>query len=86
MNLKGRHFLKLLDYTPEEIEYLVNLAADLKYMKKKGVLVDKLRGKNVALIFEKTSTRPWYGNHIPGSQEQPDRQEGEHRRYSKGSW
>lgn len=57
MNLKGRHFLKLLDYTPEEIEYLVNLAADLKYMKKKGVLVDKLRGKNVALIFEKTSTR-----------------------------
>ena len=57
MNLKGRHFLKLLDYTPEEIEYLVDLAADLKFMKKKGVLVDKLRGKNIALIFEKTSTR-----------------------------
>ena len=57
MNLKGRHFLKLLDYTPEEIEYLVGLAADLKFMKKKGVLVDKLRGKNIALIFEKTSTR-----------------------------
>ena len=57
MNLKGRHFLKLLDYTPEEIEYLVELAADLKFMKKKGVLVDKLRGKNIALIFEKTSTR-----------------------------
>jgi ornithine carbamoyltransferase len=57
MNLKGRHFLKLLDYTPEEIEYLVDLAADRKFMKKKGVLVDKLRGKNIALIFEKTSTR-----------------------------
>ncbi len=57
MNLKGRNFLKLLDYTPEEIEYLVDLAADLKFMKKKGVLVDKLRGKNIALIFEKTSTR-----------------------------
>ncbi|MBP9996368.1 MAG: ornithine carbamoyltransferase [Lachnospiraceae bacterium] len=57
MNLKGRDFLKLLDYSKEEIQYLVDLAADLKYMKKKGVLVDKLRGKNVALIFEKTSTR-----------------------------
>ncbi len=57
MDLKGRDFLKLLDYTAEEIQYLVDLAADLKYMKKKGVLVDKLRGKNVALIFEKTSTR-----------------------------
>ncbi len=57
MDLKGRHFLKLLDYTPEEIEYLVDLASDLKFMKKKGVLVDKLRGKNIALIFEKTSTR-----------------------------
>lgn len=57
MDLKGRHFLKLLDYTSEEIEYLVDLASDLKFMKKKGVLVDKLRGKNIALIFEKTSTR-----------------------------
>ena len=57
MDLKGRHFLKLLDYSAEEIQYLVDLAADLKFMKKKGVLVDKLRGKNVALIFEKTSTR-----------------------------
>ena len=57
MDLKGRHFLKLLDYTPEEIEYLVDLAAELKRMKKAGILVDTLRGKNVALIFEKTSTR-----------------------------
>ena len=57
MNFKGRHFLKLLDYTPEEILYLIDLAAELKDKKKKGVPVDVLRGKNVALIFEKTSTR-----------------------------
>ena len=57
MDLKGRDFLKLLDFTPEEIEYLLNLAADLKDKKKKGIPVDTLRGKNVALIFEKTSTR-----------------------------
>ena len=57
MNLKGRDFLKLLDYTAEEITYLVDLAAELKEKKKKGILVDGLRGKNVALIFEKTSTR-----------------------------
>ena len=57
MNLKGRDFLKLLDFTPEEIEYLVDLAQELKDKKKKGIPVDTLRGKNVALIFEKTSTR-----------------------------
>lgn len=57
MDLKGRDFLKLLDYTPEEIQYLVDLAADFKDKKKKGIPVDKLHGKNVALIFEKTSTR-----------------------------
>ena len=57
MNLKGRDFLKLLDFTTEEIAYLVDLAADLKDKKKKGIPVDTLRGKNVALIFEKTSTR-----------------------------
>ena len=57
MDLKGRHFLTLKDYTPEEITYLLDLAADLKDKKKQGVLVDSLRGKNVALIFEKTSTR-----------------------------
>ena len=57
MDFKGRHFLKLLDYTPEEILYLLDLAAELKDKKKKGVPVDVLRGKNVALIFEKTSTR-----------------------------
>ena len=57
MNLKGRDFLTLLDYTPEEIADLVDLAAELKAKKKAGVLHDVLRGKNVALIFEKTSTR-----------------------------
>lgn len=57
MNLKGRDFLTLKDYTPEEILYLLDLAADLKAKKKSGVLVDYHRGKNIALIFEKTSTR-----------------------------
>lgn len=57
MNLKNRDFLKLLDYTPEEIQYLVDLSLKFKDMKKKGILHDVFRGKNVALIFEKTSTR-----------------------------
>ena len=58
MNLKGRNFLKLLDFTPEEILYLIDLAAELKDKKKKGILTkDMHQGKNVALIFEKTSTR-----------------------------
>ena len=57
MDLKGRDFLKLLDFTQEEIAYLVDLAAELKDKKKRGIPVDTLRGKNVALIFEKTSTR-----------------------------
>ena len=57
MNLKGRHFLTLKDYTPEEIEYLLNLAADLKAKKKAGELHEYYKGKNIALIFEKTSTR-----------------------------
>ena len=57
MNLTGRHFLKLLDFTPEEITYMLDVAADLKDKKKKGIPTDIHRGKNVALIFEKTSTR-----------------------------
>lgn len=57
MNLKGRHFLTLKDFTKEEIEYLVELSAELKRKKKQGIPVDTLKGKNVALIFEKTSTR-----------------------------
>lgn len=57
MHLTGRHFLKLMDYTPEEITYLLDLAAAFKEKKKKGELTEYFRGKNVALIFEKTSTR-----------------------------
>lgn len=57
MNLKGRNFLTLKDYTPEEITYLLDLSAELKEKKKKGIPTDIHRGKNVALIFEKTSTR-----------------------------
>ena len=57
MNLKGRHFLKLLDYTPAEMEYLMDLAADLKAKKKAGIPHKLCEGKNIALIFEKTSTR-----------------------------
>ena len=55
--LKGRNFLTLLDFTPAEIGSLLDLAADLKAKKKAGIPHDTLRGKNVALIFEKTSTR-----------------------------
>ena len=57
MNLTNRSFLKLLDYTPEELEGLLDLAADLKAKKKASIRHDALRGKNIALIFEKTSTR-----------------------------
>lgn len=58
MNLKGRNFLTLKDFTPDEILYMINLAADMKDKKKKGVVMtDKYAGKNIALIFEKTSTR-----------------------------
>ncbi len=57
ISLKGRHFLKMLDFTTEEIEYLLNLSAELKDKKKKGIYDPCLKGKNIALIFEKTSTR-----------------------------
>ncbi len=57
MNLSGRSFLKLMDFTPEEIEGLIDLAAELKHKKHNHIPHDELRGRNVALIFEKTSTR-----------------------------
>ena len=57
MNLKGNDFLKLLDFTPEEIEGLIDLAAELKAKKKHGIPHRLCEGKNIALIFEKTSTR-----------------------------
>ncbi len=57
MNLNNRHFLKLLDFSPAEIHYLLDLSAELKAAKKAGSEVQRLKGKNIALIFEKTSTR-----------------------------
>jgi ornithine carbamoyltransferase len=57
MNLTGKHFLKLLDFTPAEIEGLIDLAAELKAKKKNGIFHEECKGKNIALIFEKTSTR-----------------------------
>ena len=57
MNLKGKSFLKLLDFTPDEINYLIDLAADLKQKKKNGIPHKLCEGKSIALIFEKTSTR-----------------------------
>lgn len=57
VNLKGRNFLTLKDFTPEEIEYLLQLSADLKDKKKKGISIKNYTDKNIALIFEKTSTR-----------------------------
>lgn len=57
MKLKNDHFLKLLDYTPEEINYLLELAHQLKRDKKEGKEIKQLTGKNIALIFEKASTR-----------------------------
>ena len=57
MSLKGRSFLTLKDFTPDEILYLVDLAAELKAKKKQGITGNSLKGKNIALIFEKPSTR-----------------------------
>ena len=57
MQLKGKNFLTLKDFTPEEITYFLDLAADLKEKKRKGIPHRDFEGKNIALIFEKTSTR-----------------------------
>jgi ornithine carbamoyltransferase len=57
VDLRNRHFLKLLDFSPEEISYLLQLSAELKKAKKSGAELQHLKGKNIALIFEKTSTR-----------------------------
>lgn len=56
-NIRNRNFLKLLDFTPKEIKYLLDLSADLKKAKYTGTEQQKLKGKNIALIFEKSSTR-----------------------------
>ena len=57
VNLKGRSFLTLKDFTPDEIRYMLNLAADLKAKKRAGIRGNLLVGKNIVLLFEKTSTR-----------------------------
>lgn len=57
VNLKGRSFLTLMDFTPEEIRYLLDLSHDLKAKKRAGIKGELLKGKNVVLLFEKTSTR-----------------------------
>ena len=57
VNLKGRHFLTLMDFTPTEIRYLLDLAHDLKAKKRAGIHNDLLKGKNIVLLFEKNSTR-----------------------------
>ena len=57
MKLNSKHFLKLLDFTPEEINYLLDLSAELKAKKKAGISHKLCEGKNIALIFEKNSTR-----------------------------
>ncbi len=57
VNLKGRSFLTLMDFSPEEIRYLLDLSKDLKAKKREGIRNDLLRGKNICLLFEKTSTR-----------------------------
>ena len=89
MNLKGRNFLTLKDFTPEEITYMIDLAAELKAKKKAGELHEYYKGKNIALIFEKTSTRTRCAfevaahdlgrQYISGSDRFPDRKEREHR-------
>ena len=78
MDLVGHDFLTLLDFTPAEIGYLLDLAAELKAKKKAGIPHDTLRGKNVALIFEKTSTRTRCSFEVAAHDGQPDRQERVH--------
>ncbi|MEK6213519.1 MAG: ornithine carbamoyltransferase subunit F, partial [Vibrio fluvialis] len=56
-NLRNRNFLKLLDFTPREIQHMLDLAVELKKAKYNGYEQPRLKGKNIALIFEKTSTR-----------------------------
>lgn len=57
LNLRHRHFLRLMDFTPTEIQFLLDLSANLKKAKYTGTEQPRLKGKNIALIFEKTSTR-----------------------------
>ena len=90
MDLVGHDFLTLLDFTPAEIGYLLDLAAELKAKKRAGIPHDTLRGKNVALIFEKTSTRTRCSfevaaHDLSGPNGEPDRQERVHRGHRAGA-
>jgi ornithine carbamoyltransferase len=67
VNLRGRSFLKLLDFAPSEIRYLIDLSKELKTLKRTCILHDKLRGKNIVLLFEKTSTRTRCSFEVAGS-------------------
>ncbi len=97
MNLKGRNFLTLKDFTPEEITYMIDLAAELKAKKKAGELHEYYKGKNIALIFEKTSTRTRCAFEVAAHDlgmgstyleyaRFSDRQERKYCRYRKSSW
>ena len=85
-SLSGRNFLKLLDFTPDEIRYLIKLSKEFKNLKLTGTPHRYLEGKNIVLLFEKTSTRhalrvrggrhgPRHGRHLPRSRQLPDGQE-----------
>ena len=69
VNIRGRSFLKLLDYTPAEIRYLLDLSKNFKYMKRAGVPHRWLEGKNIVLLFEKTSTRTRCSFEVAATQE-----------------
>ena len=93
VNIRGRHFLKLIDYTPAEIRYLLDLSRDFKNLKRTGTPHRYLEGKNVVLLFEKTSTRTRCAFEVAGRDlgmgvtylEQPDGKEGVHRGHREGS-
>lgn len=73
IDLAGRHFLKELDFTAEEFRGLIDLAAELKAAKKAGTEVQRLRGRNIALIFEKTSTRTRCAFEVAAADQAPPR-------------
>ena len=86
-NLRNRSFLKELDFTPDELRFLLKLSAELKAAKYGGYEQPRLAGKNIALIFEKTSTRtrtafevaahgPGRARHLPGAERLADRAQG----------
>src|SRR5947209_8688048 len=68
-NLRNRHFLKLDDFTPEEIRFLLQLSAELKAARYAGTEVQRLKGKQIALIFEKDSTRTRCAFEVAASQQ-----------------